>query len=135
MSFNMNPNFPDRLLGDISYPVYITHFAVVQFVKELFSTDIAGSAVSVSVACLSAFIVAWAAFVFFDMPARRWLSSRLLIRKTTSLSLAPRFSDISAAQPTEIVNRPSGAHTGKLIEFLGALIPKILDRFVGPFAL
>ena len=70
--------FPALLvLGDeISYPLYITHFAIVQFVKELFA---AGSVASVSVACVSAFAVAWVAFVLFDRPARRLLLSRLLV--------------------------------------------------------
>lgn len=68
----------EKFLGEISYPVYITHFAIILFVREIVSSETAGSVVSVTIACLSAVIVAWVAFVAFDKPVRRWLSSRLL---------------------------------------------------------
>jgi hypothetical protein len=42
---------------------------------------------------------------------------------------------IGTAQPTDIVTRPSGTHSGELVEFFGAVVPEVLDPFIGALAL
>lgn len=69
-----------RLLGELSFPVYIMHFPLVYmqmaWVKAHASAPIAQHiVVSVSVFIL-AFAIAWAAYKLYDIPVREWLSRK-----------------------------------------------------------
>jgi len=72
-----------RFFGDLSYPLYITHYPLVYIYMAWIVTDkpstneaiVGGVAVAVAAVAL-----AYAALKLFDLPVRRWLSQRLLTR-------------------------------------------------------
>lgn len=72
-----------RFFGDLSYPLYITHYPLVYIYMAWIVTDkpstneaiVGGVAVAVA-----AIALAYAALKLFDLPVRRWLSQRLLTR-------------------------------------------------------
>lgn len=76
-----------RILGDLSYPVYILHWPFIIVAPHIFST----SANRIAIASLSSFasvVYAWFAFRFYDVPLRRYLS-RVLIPKRKEPTSTP----------------------------------------------
>lgn len=74
-----------KFLGDISYPLYITHYPIV-YMQWAFATHnpnaTTGQAVAVSVgAFIMAVFVAYASMKFYDIPVRRWLKLHWLEKK------------------------------------------------------
>lgn len=71
-------------LGDISYPLYITHYPLIYMYTAWGSNDKVpikrGVPVGIGV-LLFATAVAYAALKLYDEPVRRWLSRRFLYRK------------------------------------------------------
>ncbi len=70
-----------RLFGDLSYPLYITHYPLIYiytgWVVDKKIPPAEGALVGVGVFVL-AVTIAWACLKLFDEPARRWLSRKLL---------------------------------------------------------
>jgi len=76
-------------LGDISYPLYITHYPFIYMFtawignnKDLLTNPSAGNYITViSVALLvlaTSITVAWACLKLYDIPVRKWLTKRFL---------------------------------------------------------
>jgi len=72
-----------RFFGDLSYPLYITHYPLVYIYMAWVVTDkpstneaIAGG-IGVAVAAIA---IAYASLKLYDLPIRRWLGKRLLAR-------------------------------------------------------
>jgi peptidoglycan/LPS O-acetylase OafA/YrhL len=57
-------------LGNISYPLYILHWPVLQFVRLNFGNSTA----SMLAAIVLSYALAWTALLFFDLPVRRFLT-------------------------------------------------------------
>jgi peptidoglycan/LPS O-acetylase OafA/YrhL len=76
-----------RLLGELSYPVYILHWPFLQFSRRVF-LDAIGSIGTIIIGCSIAVIVSWIALVIYDRPMRRWLTSRLLRRQKSVSAMA-----------------------------------------------
>lgn len=74
-----------RLLGDLSYPVYILHWPIVAVMPILLLGRVNLLMVSIF-ACAATIVFAWAAFTFYDVPVRAWLARKLLApsRKTVA---------------------------------------------------
>lgn len=72
-----------NLLGELSYPVYILHWPVVQFVKTIL-IEAAGPVVTTIVACTASIAVSWIIYLMVDRPLRRILSTRYGNRKLIS---------------------------------------------------
>jgi peptidoglycan/LPS O-acetylase OafA/YrhL len=78
-----------RFLGDISYPIYITHYPLIylfmawvakhkQFIKSG-TTDAVMTTVLAGIVTLTASILlAWTCLKFYDLPVRKWLSKKWL---------------------------------------------------------
>ena len=74
-----------QILGNISYPLYITHFPLIYMQKGwAFLLQDAPLEqhimVSISILCI-AIAMAWAALKRYDEPVREWLKNRLFPRK------------------------------------------------------
>lgn len=71
-----------KILGDISYPLYITHFPIVylQFAFVANHPDVPREQVIASGigAYLAALFVAYAAMRLYDIPVRKWLRAKWL---------------------------------------------------------
>jgi len=68
-----------KLLGDLSYPVYILHWPFVAAAPYLFPDPWRRMALAIG-ACLVAIAFAWLMYRFYDVPLRRLLTN-ILIRK------------------------------------------------------
>lgn len=73
-----------KFLGDVSYPIYITHFPIVY----IFYAWVVNNNITLSNAWLPAFgvlfasiLVAYLALKWFDLPVRKWLTAKLLPSK------------------------------------------------------
>ncbi|MBF4472568.1 acyltransferase family protein [Flavobacterium sp. HJJ] len=70
-----------KLLGDISYPIYITHFPILYVFyawvdkNKITMEDSVGTASLVFALCL---IISYLSLKFYDVPVRKWLSKRFL---------------------------------------------------------
>lgn len=66
-----------KFLGEISYPLYITHFPIVYLVYAFLAHNPDASTGQVVTACcgayLAAIFVAYAAMKLYDVPVRKWL--------------------------------------------------------------
>jgi peptidoglycan/LPS O-acetylase OafA/YrhL len=72
-----------RFFGDLSYPLYITHYPLVYIYMAWIVTDkpSTGAAILGGVAVAAASIaLAYASLRLYDLPVRRWLGKRLLSR-------------------------------------------------------
>ena len=70
-----------RFLGDISYPLYVTHYPLIYFQMSFAAShpDLPAStkiAFSVSLFVLAIF-VAYASLKLYDLPVREWLKRKL----------------------------------------------------------
>lgn len=68
-----------RFLGDISYPMYITHYPLIY----LYTTWVFDNKIPLSKAMpvgllvvLASITLAWAALKFYDLPVRKWLTEK-----------------------------------------------------------
>jgi peptidoglycan/LPS O-acetylase OafA/YrhL len=72
-----------RFFGDLSYPLYITHYPLI-YVYTAWVVDhkipAAQGAVVGAGVFVAAVAIAWAALKLYDEPVRRWLAGRLLRR-------------------------------------------------------
>lgn len=80
-------NFAQRVctfLGDISYPLYITHFPIVMvyfaWVSDNKISIEQGAPVGILL-MLGAILVAYASLKLYDLPIRKWLAKRFLYEK------------------------------------------------------
>lgn len=64
----------ESLLGDLSYPLYVLHWPVIQIVRRALPAD-TGLPASVVLACAAAIAVSFAALARFDKPVRMRLSA------------------------------------------------------------
>lgn len=77
-----------KWLGDISYPLYITHYPLM-YMQMAFAAEHPDAplwvhtAVSAGISIL-AIILAWGLFKVYDEPVRRWLTDRVLKRSRTA---------------------------------------------------
>jgi len=72
-----------RFFGDLSYPLYITHYPLVYIYMAWIVTDTptTSEAILGGVAvALGAIVIAYASLKLYDLPVRRWLGKRLLTR-------------------------------------------------------
>ena len=73
-----------RFFGDLSLPLYITHFPLVYvytaWVANTQPSTVSGALVGAGVLA-AALLIAFASLKLYDEPARRWLATRLLRRK------------------------------------------------------
>lgn len=79
-----------KLLGDISYPVYLIHYPVLYlFFSYVWKHGLAFSQVwHIAVMLFIGFIVfAWLCLKFYDEPIRKWLSRRFVEGKTSKKEL------------------------------------------------
>jgi peptidoglycan/LPS O-acetylase OafA/YrhL len=70
-----------KWLGDISYPIYITHYPLVYIYSDWAHKNHIGLRQGLPWAALTfaiAVLLAYGSLKFYDEPVRRWLSSRLL---------------------------------------------------------
>lgn len=72
-----------KFFGDISYPLYITHYPII-YIYTAWVVDNKKSmldALPVSIlAFLSAITLAFICMKFYDVPVRKWLSKRLIVK-------------------------------------------------------
>jgi peptidoglycan/LPS O-acetylase OafA/YrhL len=77
-----------QFLGDISYPLYITHYPLIY----IFTAWVADNKIPLGtqgllvglVVVVVSILLAFACLKLYDEPVRRWLQKRVLMRKTTS---------------------------------------------------
>lgn len=66
-----------KFLGEISYPLYITHFPIVCLMYAFLSNNPDASKGQIAAACIGAYMasifVAYAAMKLYDIPVRKWL--------------------------------------------------------------
>ncbi len=75
----------NRFLGNISYPLYITHYPLIYMQmayianhkESMKESQFSMILVSVSVLIMG-ILIAWASFKFYDVPIRKWLSKKSL---------------------------------------------------------
>ena len=76
-----------RFSGAISYPLYITHYALIYiytaWVYDGKLTPLQGLAWGVAL-FFTAITIAYACLKLYDEPTRRWLSRRFLVTGTTT---------------------------------------------------
>ena len=75
-----------KLLGEISYPLYVTHFPLVYLQKSwyYYHPDAPFSQhvfIGISVFCMAVF-TAWAAYKLYDLPVRTWLRRKLFTARS-----------------------------------------------------
>ena len=74
-----------KWLGEISYPLYVTHYPLVYLQMAWAATHKAaplGTHVFVAVCLfLLAVSIAWAAYKLYDVPVREWLKKKCFVRK------------------------------------------------------
>lgn len=76
-----------RFFGDLSYPLYITHYPLIYaytgWVVDKKPTPAQGALIGGGVFAL-AVVIAWACLKLYDEPVRRWLAGRLLARRAAA---------------------------------------------------
>jgi peptidoglycan/LPS O-acetylase OafA/YrhL len=73
-----------KFLGDISYPIYITHYPLIYLYTSYVSTNNLPFSQSYPAAILlfvSSIALAYAAVRFYDLPVRAWLTKRFMDKK------------------------------------------------------
>ena len=78
-----------RFLGELSYPLYITHYPLIYIYTAWVAVKKPGfgQALPVAVALLAAaLLLAYAALKLYDEPVRRWLTQKLLRRPAAAAS-------------------------------------------------
>jgi len=86
-SGNVKGNYPNRIckfLGDISYPIYITHYPLIYIYTAL----VRGNNVSLQrgwpfgfLVFVSAIAIAYVSLKFYDEPIRAWLKKKILSKE------------------------------------------------------
>jgi peptidoglycan/LPS O-acetylase OafA/YrhL len=78
-----------RVFGDLSYPIYITHYPLIYiytgWVVDAKPTVATGALVGAGVFALSV-AIAWACLNLYDEPVRRALAARLLTRRESAVA-------------------------------------------------
>ena len=73
-----------KFLGDISYPLYITHYPIVYVFYGWVNRNNISLADSIPMAILTIIIsisFAYLALKVYDTPVRKWLTERYLVKK------------------------------------------------------
>lgn len=69
-------------LGELSYPLYITHFPLVYVYMAWLERQPPGTGAAMGVlVVVPAVLLGWISYRFYDAPVRRWLADRLLRKK------------------------------------------------------
>ncbi len=74
-----------KFLGDISYPIYITHYPLIYIYTGWVSSHKPNLQQAFPFALLTfitSFILAWACLKFYDEPVRRWLKKKVLMKSS-----------------------------------------------------
>jgi peptidoglycan/LPS O-acetylase OafA/YrhL len=74
-----------RFFGDLSFPLYITHYPLIYIYTSWIARDkptAAQGAIWATVLFVTAITSAYASLKFYDEPARRWLSRKFLTKAT-----------------------------------------------------
>ncbi len=73
-----------KFLGDISYPIYITHYALIYTYTAWVSDNKIPIGYGMQIGALlviAAVAIAWVCLKFYDEPVREWLRKRYLMKK------------------------------------------------------
>lgn len=70
-----------RFGGFISYPVYVLHYPILQFISGAGEILKIPHPVTLCIIVIASIVVAWVAGKYYDEPVRRWLESKLLRKK------------------------------------------------------
>jgi peptidoglycan/LPS O-acetylase OafA/YrhL len=84
-----------RFLGDLSYPLYITHYGWIYWYTAWVAEDKPSLKAGVKVGAaliLLCITIAYACAKLYDEPVRAWLQSRFLTRTLTSTEAAPAIT-------------------------------------------
>ncbi|NCD69673.1 acyltransferase family protein [Mucilaginibacter agri] len=76
-----------KFLGDISYPIYITHYALIYTYTAWVIDDKIPFAKGMwygAVLVIASVAIAWACLKWYDEPVREWLKKRFLMKKVAS---------------------------------------------------
>jgi peptidoglycan/LPS O-acetylase OafA/YrhL len=76
-----------KFLGDISYPLYITHYPLIYVytawvVNNKIPLGIQGLLVGLVIVVVS-IVIAYACLKLYDEPVREWLRKKVLVKKTS----------------------------------------------------
>jgi peptidoglycan/LPS O-acetylase OafA/YrhL len=88
--------------GDLSYPLYAIHYPIVRaicFVLNKHAVGVPTRLAAIAGGMVTVAAIGWAVFHFYDRPVRRYLTQRLLGKRTRDDRTAPGFVTASVVAP------------------------------------